>query len=97
MINRKFLNINLLIDLENYIKSLRNWEEVFQATIPVASRESFFNEQFDKYVEIVKPIIYENSMIKDLKKVPNIALYTNQLNENQVERITKAIGTHGTT
>jgi CRISPR/Cas system-associated protein endoribonuclease Cas2 len=76
MMETKYLNLDVIIDLENYRRSLKNWEELYHSAVPTITRESFFMEQFDKYIEIIKPIIYENSMIKDLKKVHDLALFT---------------------
>lgn len=91
--SKKYINLNFVIDLENYAKSLKNWGELYSIAIPSVSREAFFNEQFDKYIEIIKPIVHENSMFKDLKKIHNLAFYTEDLNYNQVERLRKSICT----
>ena len=87
----KYINLNQILDLENYTRSLRNWEEIYCTATLQLKRDSFFKEQFDKYLDVVKPIIHPNSMLVDLKNVPNLAFYTTEVTVEQLHRLTKAI------
>jgi hypothetical protein len=60
----KYVNMSLLFLIREMKSSISSWSKIYGRFKGITNQDEFTRRKFDQYLEIIKPRIYENSMLK---------------------------------
>ena len=84
----KYVSLNLLFFIREMQASLGSWWRLYSKVKGFEQpEEEFVREKFDRYLEVLKPIIYRTDMLSRLANNPSHKIFTDVLTLEQTERL----------
>jgi|JI6StandDraft_1071083.scaffolds.fasta_scaffold01808_19 hypothetical protein len=84
----KYVSLNTLFFVKEMQASLASWWRLQVAVKGCEQVEQqFVADKFDKYLELLKPIIYRTDVLREIAYNNNYRIYTDVLTADQTKRL----------